>query len=318
MWAYRLEGPLHFVRHEIDRPAPDDLARGDVLLRFLAGGVCGSDIVRCREGAGSDRPAPFGLSLHEIVGEVVASRSDLAVGERVVGWVSDSHGLCEYVATPAQQLTTVESTMDDVHAVALQPLACVLFALSRLPGIEGARVAVIGLGPIGLLFCHVLKTWGADSVLGVDTVARTNPATRFGLDRVEWRASRPWSRTREASDAFDLVVEAVGHQVGTLDDAIEVAAPGGTVLYFGNPDELYYPVRFGTLMDKNLTLHAGRTPVDSRRDALRHAQEYVAKHPELPEMYVSHVVPVSDTQEAYSWASQPRSGQLKVVLDGRT
>jgi threonine dehydrogenase-like Zn-dependent dehydrogenase len=110
------------------------------------------------------------------------------------------------------------------------------------------------------------------------------------------------------------VVEAVGHQVATMDDAIAVAAQHGTILYFGNPDEDYYPIRFGTMMDRNLTLRAGRTPRDARRQALRVAADYITRYRDLFDRYVTHVLPVAEAQTAFEMASRPASGQLKIVL----
>lgn len=315
MWAYRLEGPLRFARHDIALPPEESLGTGDVLLRFLAGGVCGSDIPRCRDGVALDGPEPFGWSLHEIVGEVVASNADFELGERVVGWVADCCGLREYVPTPANELLAVGKGLKDVHAVPLQPLACVLHAVSRLPDITGAHAAVIGLGPIGLLFAHALKDRGVASVVGVDVIDRSDVASAFGVDETVQRTSSTWARTVGPPGSFDLVVEAVGHQVGTLEDAITVAASGGTILYFGNPDDVYYPIRFGTMMDKSLTLRTGRTAREDRRPALRLAESYIARHPDLPETYVTHVLPVTEAQTAFEMASRPAPGQLKIVLD---
>ena len=50
----------------------------------------------------------------------------------------------------------------------------------------GLTCAVLGLGPIGLLFCHVLKERGAARVFGVDRVDRSAIAPRFGVDDVVW------------------------------------------------------------------------------------------------------------------------------------
>ena len=317
MWAYRLEGPLQFVRHEIEPPQESELEPGEVIVRFRTGGICGSDIPRCRNGSGRPGPEPYGLSLHEIVGEVVATRSDLEVGQRVVGWVSRSRGLCEYVRTSADELLAIDLELDDVHTVALQPLACVLYALTRVPSIEGARTAVIGLGPIGLLFAHALKDAGAATVVGVDRVDRRGVASAFGLDRVEHLTSRTWSGRPDAADGFDLVIEAVGHQVRTLEDAIAVAAPEGWIVHFGNTEsDDYYPLPLGVMMDKHLTLQAGRTPIPRRRDALRLALDYRERHPELFKAYVTDVLPVSEAQIAYERASRPAVDRLKVVLDG--
>lgn len=311
-WAYRLEGPLRFVREDVGPPR-DGLAGGQVLLRFLAGGICGSDIARCLEGAQGGGSGPLGWSLHEIVGEVVESRSDLAVGARVVGWVADTRGLREYIPTAGAMLLEAPAELDDVHAAPLQPLACVLHALSALPDVRGARAAVLGLGPIGLLFAHALHDRGA-TVVGVDRVDRSDVAGHFGVDEVVHSSSRSWARAAAGGGEFDLVIEAVGHQVGTLDDALAVAAPEATIVYFGNPDDDYYPVRLATMMDRNLTLRAGRTPPPARRPALRLAAAYVARHPGLLDRYVTHVLPVAEAQAAYDLAGGPAPGRLKVVL----
>ncbi|HYJ70031.1 MAG TPA: zinc-binding dehydrogenase [Nocardioidaceae bacterium] len=309
---------MRLVRHETAPPQEAELTPDEVVVRFRTGGICGSDIPRCRDvGTGPD-PEPFGSSLHEIVGEIVASRSDLDVGQRVVGWATNSRGLSEYVRTSADELLAIELDLDDVHAVALQPLACVLHALSRLPSITGARTAVIGLGPIGLLFGHALKDAGAESVVGVDPIDRSDIAATYGLDRVECLSSRSWSRRPDAADGFDLVIEAVGHQVGTLEDAIAVAAPDATVVYFGNPDDDYYPIRLGAMMDKRLTLQAGRTPIVGRRSALRRAVDYLARYPDLFASYVTDVLPVDQASQAYEIASRPAPSRLKVVIDGVT
>ena len=82
MWAYRLEGPLQFARHEVERPAAESLPDGYVLLRFRAGGVCGSDIARCKDTGTGPHPQPYGRSLHEIVGDVVATASDESHDQR--------------------------------------------------------------------------------------------------------------------------------------------------------------------------------------------------------------------------------------------
>ena len=44
MWSYRIVAPYQFERTSIAEKTPDALDDGQVLLRFLAAGVCGSDM----------------------------------------------------------------------------------------------------------------------------------------------------------------------------------------------------------------------------------------------------------------------------------
>lgn len=314
MWAYRLEEPSLYVRHEIDAPDPEQLVDGEVVLRFRTGGVCGSDLARFRSGGETLAPQPFGRSLHEIVGDVIASKSDLAVGDRVVGWVATLCGLSERVVTPARELAVVPAGLDPIGAVSLQPLACVLGALSRVPNVSGARVAVLGLGPIGMLFAHAVKHLGAKHVVGVDVVDRRDLALDFGIDEVVQSTTRRWSDGVADGPGFDLVVEAIGHQIGTFSDAVFAAAVHGTVLYFGIQDDPVYPVRVDRLMDRNIVLRFGRTPRPERRAALGLAIDYVSHYPNLMERYVTHVFPADEAQKAFEMACRPAPGQLKIVL----
>ena len=44
MWSYRIVAPYQFEKTSIAEKTPDCLGDGQVLLRFLAAGVCGSDM----------------------------------------------------------------------------------------------------------------------------------------------------------------------------------------------------------------------------------------------------------------------------------
>lgn len=319
MWSYRLVAPMHYERVETPRPTVDDLSDGGVILEFLAGGICGSDIARWIDGGTALAPGPLGLSLHEIVGRVVESKSDLVVGELVVGWVGASVGLQQFIATAAEALAPMDADLDAVAAIPLQPLACVLHALTRMPDdLSGRHVAIIGLGPIGLLFAHALSDRNASSITGIDLVDRTSVAEAFHLDSVEATISRVWAQRDANRDRFDLVIEAVGHQVGTLQDAIDVVAPEGTVVYFGNPDDRHYPIDLGAMMDKHVILQAGRTPQHTRRAAMVRAQRYHERYDKMFEPYITHVLPIDDVQRAYEIASQRAPNRLKVILDAGT
>jgi L-iditol 2-dehydrogenase len=318
MWSYRLDGPMHYVKSETVRPTLADVPEDSVILEFLTGGICGSDIANCLDGGSHDHLGPVGLSLHEIVGRVVESNSDLAVGDRVVGWVGMSTGLKQYIVTAAEALAVMDPDMDEITAIPLQPLACVLHALTRLPeDLTGLNVAIIGLGPIGLFYAHALRDRGPASITGIDLVDRSHLADTFGLDNTEAVISRNWSKRDENQDRFDLVIEAVGHQVGTMQDAINVVAPGGTIVYFGNPDDRYYPLDFGRMMDKDIILQTGRTPQKRRREAMIRAQSYFARYPNLFERYITHVLSIDDVQKAYEIAATPAPDRLKVILDAR-
>ncbi|WP_101949333.1 zinc-binding dehydrogenase [Mycobacterium sp. 3519A] len=320
MWSYRLVAPYTFERSDIPDKTPESLDDGQVLLRFVAAGVCGSDLPGFR-GAKGRLPGDTGVSaaeldgfpIHEVVGEVIASRHcNHAVGDRVVGWASGFDGLMEYVVTDGDGLAPFEPELLPQHAVALQPLACVLYALEQLPALDGSHVAVIGQGSIGLLFSYAAKTLGARHVTGVDPVDRDEIGKQFGVDTIVRATSDRWVSHLDTSDRPDIVIEAVGHQVATLGHAVAAAAFGGTVFYFGVPDDDSYPISMRTMLRNNLTLKSGVT-LDRRR-MLESANEFARMHPELLGAYVSHTFGVDEVQAAFELACKPDPERIKIAI----
>jgi threonine dehydrogenase-like Zn-dependent dehydrogenase len=320
MWSYRLAAPYTFERCDIPEKTAECLQSGHVLVRFIAAGVCGSDLPgfrgaqgRLAGDVGASAAEMHGFPIHEIVGEVVASRhSAHAVGDRVVGWASGFDGLMEFVAADGDGLLSYDISLAPQHAVALQPLACVLYAIEQLPELTGLHVAVLGQGSIGLLFSHAAKAAGARRVTGVDPIDRDGVAKEFGVDTVVRATSDRWVRHLDAHDKPDIVIEAVGHQVATLGHAIEAAAFGGTVFYFGVADDDSYPISMRTMLRNNLTLKSGVT-LDRRR-MLSVAADYARDHPELLQAYVTHTFDVDDVQGAFELACRPAPDRIKIAL----
>jgi L-iditol 2-dehydrogenase len=320
VWSQRLVAPYTFERHSLPDKTPEILADGQVLLRFLAAGICGSDMppfhgVRGKipGDAGLSAAEKDGFPIHEVVGEVIASRHpDHREGDRVVGWASGFDGLMERVVTHGDGLAPYDPTLKPQHAVGLQPLACVLYALEQLGDLAGRHVAIIGQGSIGLLLSYAAKAQGARHVTGVDPVDRDALADSFGVDTMVRATSDRWLSHLSPDDRPDIVIEAVGHQVATLNHAIQAAAPNGTVFYFGVADDDSYPISMRTMLRNNLTLKSGVTL--QRRRVLRRADAFAREHPELLGRYLTHTFGVDDVQAAFELACRPMPERIKIAM----
>ena len=320
VWAQQLIAPATFREIEAPTWTEADLADGEVLLRVLAGGICGSDLPAFKgmvtpylEARAPGALGIPGFPLHEVVGEVLASRHPAhAPGSRVVGWDTNFTSLAERTITRGSDLATYDPALAPEVAVMLQPLACVLYAAGQIPDVAGRRAAVLGQGSIGLLFSHVLKTAGASWVTGVDRVDRSEQAAAFGVDETVTSYTDRWSRQLGGSERPDVIVEAIGHQVATLGHAIDAAAEGGLIYYFGVPDDPVYPVNLAGMFRKNLTLVSGITT--ERYRWLAEADTYLHAFPELVGSYITHVLPRQRIQEAFDLAVAPRAGRLKISI----
>ncbi|MBV9513768.1 MAG: zinc-binding dehydrogenase [Mycobacteriaceae bacterium] len=320
MWSYRLVAPYTFERTTLPDKTADCLGEGQVLLRFSAAGICGSDLPAFRGvrgkipgDQGTSAAEMDGFPVHEIVGEVLASRHQAhRAGDHVVGWASGFDGLMERVVSDGNGLASYDHALSPQHAVALQPLACVLYALEQLGDIAGRHVAVIGQGTIGLLFSYAAKAHGAGHVTGIDPLDRDTVGREFGVDTVIRATSDRWVSHLKPNDKPDIVIEAVGHQIATLGHAIAAAAFGGTVFYFGVTDDDSYPISMRTMLRNNLTLKSGVT-LDRRR-VLRCANDFAAEHPELLRNYLTHTFGVEDVQSAFELACRPTPERIKIAI----
>ncbi|WP_163505053.1 zinc-dependent alcohol dehydrogenase [Fodinicola acaciae] len=312
MWAWRQPAPYEFERVDVPEPDPADLGAGAVLARFRAGAICGSDLPPFTGVHNLEFPQTgmLGAPLHEFVGDVVFSASPrIQVGDRVVGTAWPT-ALMEIVTSGDDRLHVLSPKLDDVHATSAQPLCCVLCAVQRLGDVRGKRVAVLGLGPIGVLFATILHGRGA-YVVGVDRVDRRDVAEIFGIDEPVRAHIRQWTAGLSDVDRPDVVIDAVGHSHDILRDCVDAVRPHGEIFVFGLPEEDYVlPMR--RFFRKNLTLKAGVTWDWPRH--LAAAEAFLVARPELTAAYVTDIFRLEDIRDAFLTALRPAAGRLKIGL----
>ena len=236
MRALRFHGPGDLRLEEVPRPEPGP---GDVLVQVEVALTDGTDAKAYRRGHPRllDRvPSPFG---HEFCGV------DIATGRRVVAANSAPCGRCgpcqaerqtlchrlellngayaEYLVVPeriaAVNLHPVPRGLAPEVAALVEPLACCLHGVERAGVRPGNVVAILGVGPIGLMLCACVADAGGWPVAVGGRPGRHRLAPSFG--------ARPGDPV-----GADVVIEAAGTADAWL-DALEHVRPGGTVLFFG-------------------------------------------------------------------------------------
>jgi threonine dehydrogenase-like Zn-dependent dehydrogenase len=177
---------------------------------------------------------------------------------------------------------------------------------------------VIGLGSIGLLFCWLFKKRGATQILGIDPlIERCSAAEKFGAGQtISARSIEVVHSSRQHSGAWeapDICVEAVGHQMETLNDCLELVKKQGTVLAFGVPDQTVYAIEYETFFRKNAQLIAAVTP--EWCTYLNKALEIFIQEQEHLEGLVTHRFPIRSAQQAFTLYENHAQGMLKAILD---
>lgn len=153
---------------------------------------------------------------------------------------------------------------------------------------------------------------------GVDRVSRADSTDKFGVDEFIHSSALRWAHALLYEDRPGVVIEAIGHQVGTFADAVQAVAPHGLVYYFGIPDDPEYPLPMVAMLRKSLTIGAGTVTLPFRRRALAHAIAHLQAHPRLIDAYGTDVFGFADAQDAYLHASTARTGQHKIVSEWGT
>jgi L-iditol 2-dehydrogenase len=238
---------------------------GDVLVRVRAALTCGTDVKVFRRGYHARMIQPPALFGHELAGDVVAVGNwvrGFHIGQRVVAANSapcmecfycrrGNENLCEdllfnngayaeYIRIPARiverNLYVLPDHVGYQDAALVEPLACVLRGLDESGIQPGETVAVIGLGPIGIMFVKLAQLQGARVIALGRRPAQLERAIRMGADVgvLSEKGSRAVEQVRELTEGrgVDLAIEAVGLPVA-WEMAVKMLRRGGTVNFFG-------------------------------------------------------------------------------------
>jgi threonine dehydrogenase-like Zn-dependent dehydrogenase len=175
----------------------------------------------------------------------------------------------------------------------------------------------MGLGSIGHFFCLLAQRRGAASIIGIDpcehrcktaeAIGATSTICRNGIEVVH--------DVRSARDRWnppDIFIEAVGHQMNTINDCVELVKYRGTVLAFGVPDHLMYAFEYETFFRKNARLIACVTP-DWANYLPRACDFYMENQEELSQL-ITHRLPIRDAGKAFSLYERHENGIIKAVI----
>jgi threonine dehydrogenase-like Zn-dependent dehydrogenase len=225
-----------------DAPQPQP-GEGEVLVQCSHIALCGTNMgPYMGDGRWGEIqwPPPPGWLGHENIGTIIESNvPEWEPGTLVLAHPEDYNGFAEYIVSVPGGLARLPAAAPDVGAlVVAQPLATVLRALVRTGPVINQRCAVVGQGPMGLIFTHLLGRMGARQVIGIDKVAwRLGWAQRFGAtDVVDASRGSVVDQVRDLTegDMVDFCVEAVG-QPEALTTSAFLPRRQGRLFVFGVP-----------------------------------------------------------------------------------
>ncbi len=313
----------------------------ELLVRVLACGICGSDVMEWYR----IKKAPRVLG-HEISGEIVEVGEGVKkykVGERV--FVShhvpcntcryclnghhtvcdtlrttnfDPGGFAEYIRVPEINVDRGTFVLPEEilfeEGVFIEPLACVLRGQRLVRLKPGQSVFVIGSGISGILHIAMARASGAGRIIASDIQeSRLRLAQQFGADEILLARDVHPEKIRELNGGFlaDLVIVCAG-SISAYRQALETVERGGTVLCFAplEPD-LNFVLPFFNFWNDGITLLPtyGGAPYD-----ILQAIEVIRSHRLPLKEMITHRLPLGQTGYGFQLVEEAREC-LKVIVE---
>jgi L-iditol 2-dehydrogenase len=342
MKAAVLTALRRFEMQELPDPVLENAS--DVLLKVEEVGVCGSDVHYYETGRIGDQVVQFPFLVgHESSGTVLAVGADvqgLLPGDRVaidpavvcgrceqcqrgrentcrqlkfLGCPGQLAGcLCEQIVMPAASCFPLAANLSFTQGVLSEPLAIGVYAVLQSGVSAGQSVAILGSGPIGLSCLISCQAQGASACYMTDLIE-----TRLEHGRQQGAA---WGGNPEQEDVVaairqrephgvDVVLECAGEQ-STVDQALQILRPGGTLAMIGIP-------RFERL---SFDIHTMRRQeirflnIRRQNQCTRTALEWMEAGRLDPSFMATHSYRLDQTDEAFALVADYRDGVVKAMI----
>ena len=241
MMAAVLYGKEHLQVEPVSIPKIDD---GDILVRVRVALTCGTDVKVFRRGYHARMIVPPAVFGHELAGDVVAVGKDVkafevgaARGRRQFGSLRRLLLLPPRLAEPVRGSALQQWRLCRIHphsarassnatptrfrssvsyhdAALIEPLACVLKGFEETAPRPGDTIAILGLGPIGLMFVRLANLYGCRVIAIGRRRTQLERAEAMGADELV-RADQHANTVQAVRDltggrGADIAIEAVG------------------------------------------------------------------------------------------------------------
>lgn len=319
------------VVESIDNPKP---APNEVVVRVGRCGICGSDLHMTEDSVfGVESGTVLG---HEYAGEVMERGSavrGLKSGDRITvsplrgcgecpsclagqpAWCSSmrlqSGGYAEYATVTERQCVKLPSYVTLEDGALAEPLAVALHGVVQAGMSPGARVLVLGAGPIGLGTAYWARRLGGGHVVVSDLEPwQESRAYEMGATAFYTKSENLIGDVNRAMGGPpDVVFECVGRP-GVIAQAIDHVRIRGTVIVLG----------LCTLPDSFVPFTAVSKEVRIQMSAFFAFREFCTAIDALetdqvrPHALITNTVPLDDMPSAFEELRQ-RTTQCKVLVD---
>jgi len=334
---------VYYNNHDIrieETPIPE-IGNEEVLLKVMASGVCGSDVIEWYRVPTA--PRVLGHEATGIIDKVGNKVTNLKVGERVFvshhvpcnqcRYCQRGHhtacqtlhstnyypgGFAQYIRVPKINVDfgvyKLPNDMSFEEGTFIEPLACVSRG-QRLADLQKPdTLLIIGSGISGVLHTQLAKFKGVQKIVAADiNPYRLGLAIKFGADHALDAKENLPQKLKELNDGrlADQVVVCTGATSAAL-TALDCVESGGTILFFAVPDPTFkLPVPINQFWRNEITMLTsyGAAPND-----LQDSMTVLAtKRLNVKDM-ITHRLGLKEAQEGFRLTAEAGES-LKVILE---
>ena len=338
-----LTGIRQMEMKEVSTPAL--LNDRDVRIKMKTLGVCGSDIHYYVSGKIGSQVVSYPYTVgHEGAGEVEAIGKGVTMvkpGDRIaiepampcwecdqcregrphtcrnlrfLGCPGQAEGsLSEYIVMPETSCFKIPDHMSYDEAAISEPLAIGLYAVKQSIPMKGAKVGILGFGPIGMSVMLPALALGASEVYVSDKIDErlkiaqengaaltTNPEREDVVEKIGGKVP----------ELLDVVFECCGQQ-DAIDTAVDLLKPGGKLMVIGIPefDRWSFPV------DKSRHKELCIQNVRRQNEAVQPALDMMAEGEISVSAMTTHRFSFEKSKEAFDLVAEYGDGVMKAMID---
>jgi len=314
-------------------------SKGEVLLKILYGGICGSDLGTYR---GSFAYVSYPrIPGHEFSAEIIEiDENDRGLEKGMIvtanpyfnctSCYSCHRGLvnccttnqtmgvqregafAQYITMPIERVYDGKGISAKILAL-IEPFCIAYHGVKRANVKKGDKVLIIGAGTIGVLAMYAAKLSGAEVYISDVAQGKLDYALELGVDGVILNSSAEAfeAKVKEITngDGFDVTIEAVGLP-STFQNCIDAAAFGGRVVLIG-VGKSNLDFNFTIIQKKELNIYGSRNAV---KEDFEQLIEIVSKGKVDLEKIVTNTYSAYEAEKAFEEFDKNAGSMLKVSL----
>jgi L-iditol 2-dehydrogenase len=324
-------------------PVPT-LGAHDVLVKVMAVGICGSDLHYYEHGRIGryvvEKPIILGHECAGIVAAVGERVTRVQVGDRVAVEPGITCGRCDackagrynlcpdvqFLATPPVDgafvqyirhredfLFKIPHHLSFEEAALNEPFSVGIHAAKRANLQPGSTVAIMGMGPVGLMAVVAAKAFGAKEIFVTDLEPfRLEAAEKLGATHaINIREKDPVSEIRRLTEGrgVDVAFETAGNPKA-LQSALASVRRGGKLSIVGLPPQDEIPLHVPFIADNEVDIYGIFRYANTYPQGISFLASGIADVKAL----ITDRYPLEETHAAMERARTNKSGSLKVVV----